>query len=127
MRLHYFQLFTSFYNFLTMSKKGLVFALSIYFSSNLSRTFMGANVDDYYSSMSPDTSGETSKNKKKPLIKKKLIVRPKKVVVKKTPTEDKEVTQGSQPTAGESPENTLETQKTEATLNDAISKAAPKK
>jgi hypothetical protein len=69
-----------------MSKKGLVFALSIYFSSNLSLTFMGANVDDYYSSMTSDKSGESSSDKKKPIIKKKLIVRAKKaVVIKETP------------------------------------------
>jgi translation initiation factor IF-2 len=107
-----------------MSKKGLVFALSIYFSSNLSLTFMGANVDDYYSSMSSDESGENSSDKKKPIIKKKLIVRAKKVVIKKDiPVESTTV----EAISNNNTQEAWEEDQWEVTLNDAISHATPKK
>ena len=104
-----------------MSKKGLVFALSIYFSSNLSLIFMGANVDDYYSSMTSEESGENSSAKKKPVIKKKLIVRAKKVVVKKDPVADEKSSTEDISAIQES------TKTEEVTLNDTISKSTPKK
>jgi translation initiation factor IF-2 len=114
-----------------MSKKGLVFALSIYFSSKKSLTFMGANVDDYYSSMTSDNSGDNSSDKKKPVIKKKIIVRAKKVAVKKEDTVEQKPTESQEVISEKTPEkqekqNKQESTK-EATLNEAISKASPRK
>ena len=87
---------------------------------------MGANVDDYYSSMASDESGENSSDKKKPVIKKKLIVRPKKIIVKKVvseisePSTNNETGETQKVESGEKPSG-------EATLNDALSGGAPKK
>lgn len=100
---------------------------------------MSANVDDYYSNMSSDSSDDSKSDKKKLVIKKKIIVKAKKIVQKPetTPTiksqdvsqdiEKKENIHTSDSSSASSTSSNEPIQKKVHTLNDALDRRNPKK
>ena len=100
---------------------------------------MSANVDDYYSNMSSDSSDDSKGDKKKLVIKKKIIVKAKKVVKKPETVEVEEKTKESPKVeskvttiSAENPEQKSGNQKKVVskkthTLNDALDGQRPKR
>lgn len=100
---------------------------------------MSANVDDYYSNMSSDSSDDSKSDKKKLVIKKKIIVKAKKIVQKpeNTPAvksqdvsqdiEKKENLHTSDSSSASSTSSNEPIHKKVHTLNDALDRRNPKK
>jgi hypothetical protein len=101
---------------------------------------MSANVDDYYSNISSDSSGGSKGDKKKLVIKKKIIVKAKKVVpipepveLEKTPEKTQEKTPVIESKNIEntfskpSPKHDTPVISKPHTLNDALDRRTPKK
>ena len=98
---------------------------------------MSANVDDYYSNMSSDSSDDSKAGKKKPIVKKKIIVKAKKVAPVVEEAKEVEEVKKQAPKVVKKQEPIIES-KTEAptekkapqaprTLNDALDSRTSKK